>query len=97
MRLARRAAKVLLILIVLCEMLVAWELWRHGPPMDMVVTSDKIRETGELSYKMVRVPVSAEDYTVLTVTIALQVALVWFLWWSRRKIAGSLAAKSQGE
>ena len=87
MRWARRAAEVLLILIVLCETGVAWQLWRHGPPMEMVVTSDKVKETGELSFKMVRVPLSASDYVVFAVVIALQVALVWFLWWSRRKIA----------
>ncbi|MGD0911329.1 MAG: hypothetical protein ABR928_05500 [Terracidiphilus sp.] len=85
MRLARFVAKVLLILIVLGEMLVAWELWRHGPPMDMVVTSDRVKEAGELSFKMVRVSPSASDWTILVVVIGLQVALAWFLWWSRRK------------
>ena len=34
MRLARLAAKVLMILVVFCETYVAWQLWRHGPPMD---------------------------------------------------------------
>jgi hypothetical protein len=86
MRPVRFAAKVLLILIVLCEMLVAWELWRHGPPMDMVVTSDKVKEAGELSFKMVRVPLSTTDWTMLVAVIALQVALIGFLWWSRRRI-----------
>lgn len=55
--------------------------------MDMVVTSDKVRETGELSFKMVRVSPSASDWTILVTAIALQVALVVFLWWSRSKIA----------
>jgi hypothetical protein len=87
MRRIRFAAKVLLILSVLCEILVAWELWRHGPPMDMVITSDRVKETGELSFKMVRVPPSASDWTILVVVIGLQVALVWFIWWSRRRIA----------
>lgn len=54
--------------------------------MDMVVTSDKVKETGELSFKMVRVPLSASDYVVFGAVIALQVALVWFLWRSRRKV-----------
>jgi len=93
MRLARLAAKVLLTLIVLCEMGVAWRLWRHGPPMEMVITSDRVKEAGELSFKMVRVPVSASDWTILVAVIGLQVALVWFLWWSRRKNAGALPAK----
>ena len=93
MRLARLAAKVLLTLIVLCEMGVVWRLWRHGPPMEMVITSDRVKEAGELSFKMVRVPVSASDWTILVAVIGLQVALVWFLWWSRRKIAGTLPAK----
>jgi hypothetical protein len=77
MRLARLAAKVLLILIVLCETGVAWRLWRHGPPMEMVAT-------GEQLFKWVRIPLSASDWTMLMVVIALQVALVVFLWWSRR-------------
>jgi hypothetical protein len=87
MQLARRAAKVLMILIVLCETGVAWQLWRHGPPMEMVVTSDKVKETGELSFRMVRIPLSASDWTTLAVAIVLQVALVGFLWWSNRRIA----------
>ena len=93
MQLARLVAKVLLTFIVLCETGVAWRLWRHGPPMEMVITSDRVKEAGELSFKMVRVPVSASDWTILVAVIGLQVALVWFLWWSRRKIAGTLPAK----
>jgi hypothetical protein len=61
--------------------------------MEMVITSDRVKEAGELSFKMVRVPVSASDWTILVAVIGLQVALVWFLWWSRRKIAGTLPAK----
>ena len=76
-----------MILIVLCEAGGAWQLWRHGPPMEMVVTSDKIKETGEVSFRMVRVPLRAEDYLTIIVVIALQAALVIFLWWPRRKIA----------
>jgi hypothetical protein len=87
MRLARGMAKALLIFIVLCEVGVVWQLWRHGPPMEMAVTSDKVKETGELSFKMVRVPLRAEDYLVLGVVLALQASLVGFLWWSGRKIA----------
>jgi hypothetical protein len=93
MRLARLAAKVLLTLIVLCETGVAWRLWRHGPPMEMVITSDRVKEAGELSFKMVRVQPSASDWTILVAVIALQVTLVVFLWRSRRKIAESLPAK----
>ena len=89
MRLARLAAKVLLTLIVLCEMGVAWRLWRHGPPMEMVITSDRVKEAGELSFKMVRISPSASDWTIFATVIALQVALVVFLWRSRRKIASS--------
>jgi hypothetical protein len=80
MRPARLAAKVLLTLIVLCETGVAWRLWRHGPPMEMVAA-------GEQSFKMVRIPLSASDWTMLMAVIALHVALIGFLWWSRRRIA----------
>jgi hypothetical protein len=86
-RLARQTAKALLILIVLCETGVAWQLWRHGPPMEMVVVSDRVKEAGELSFKMVRVPPSTSDWTILAAVIALQVALIGFLWWPRRRIA----------
>ena len=87
MRLARGVAKALLIFIVLCEIGVAWQLWRYGPPMKMVVISDRVKEAGELSFKMVRVPPSASDWTILAAAIALQVAVLGFLWWSRRRIA----------
>lgn len=89
MRLARGIAEALLIFIVLCEIGVVWELWRHGPPMKVVVISDRVKEAGELSFKLVRVPPSASDWTILAGVIALQVALVGFLWWSRRRIAPS--------
>lgn len=46
-----------MILIVVCEMGVAWHLWRHGPLMEMVAT-------GEQSFKMVRIPHSASDWTI---------------------------------
>jgi hypothetical protein len=87
MELARGVAKAFLIFIVVCEMGVAWQLWRHGPPMEAVVVSDKVKEAGEVSFKMVRVPPSASDWTVLAAVIALQFALVGFLSWSRRRIA----------
>jgi len=87
MRFARSAAKVLLAYIVLCELGVAWQLWRHGPPMEMVVTSDKMKEAGEVSFKMVRVPPSTSDWTILAAVIAPQVGLIAFLWWSRRRAA----------
>jgi hypothetical protein len=61
--------------------------------MEMVVTSDRVKEAGELSFKMVRVQPSASDWTILVVVIGLQVALVWFLWWSRHNIARTLPAK----
>jgi hypothetical protein len=77
----------MLILIVLCETGVGWQLWRHGPPMQMVVLSDRVKEAGELSFKWVRVPPSASDWTILAAVISLQVALIGFLWWSRRRIA----------
>ncbi len=51
-----------------------------GPPIDMVVTSDKVKETGELSIKMVPVSLSTSDWMMLVAVIALQVALVVFLW-----------------
>ena len=87
MRLARGVANALLIFIILCETGVAWQLWRHGPPMRMVVLSDRVKEAGELSFKMVRVLPGASDWTILAAVIALQVALIGFLWWSRRRIA----------
>jgi hypothetical protein len=87
MRLARGVAQALLIFIVLCEVGVAWRLWRHGPPVEMVAVGDRVKEAGELSFKMVRVPPSASDWTILAAVIALQIALLGFLRWSRRRIA----------
>ena len=90
MRLARGIATGLLIFIVLCEIGLAWQLWRHGLPMRMVVTSDRPKEAGEVSFKWVRILPSASDWTILAAVIAMQVALIGFLWWSSRRIARSL-------
>ena len=85
MRFARLTAKTLLVLFILCEVLFAWESWRHGPPM---VTSEwKEIKPGEVSFRMTQAPVTAHPYIVLTIVTALQVALFGFLWWSRRMIA----------
>jgi hypothetical protein len=85
MRFARRVVKVLLSILVLCEMYVAWQLWRYGLPTE--VTDVRETKPGEISFRLTPAPVSARDYLVLVVVIVLQVALVGFLWWSRRKIA----------
>lgn len=93
MRLARHLAKVLLTLIVICELGAVWQLWLHGPPIDMVTTSDKVKETGELSFKVVRLAPTASDWTILVVVIALQVAMIAFLWRSRAGGQGVRRAK----
>jgi hypothetical protein len=80
MRLVRLAVKVLLALITFCEALAALELWMHGPPMETGATAEQSFKTAQPS---------ASDWTILVAMVALQVALVVFLWWSRRKIAGS--------
>ena len=87
MQRVRLAAKVLLTLIVLCEAGVAWRLWRHGPPMEMVTT-------GEQLFKWVRIPLSASDWSIFAAVIALQVALAVFLWWSRGKICSVMLPKT---
>jgi hypothetical protein len=53
----------------------------------MVLTDERVTRDGGYSFKVARAPVSAHDWTELAVVIALQVALIWFLWWSKRKIA----------
>ena len=85
MRLIRLAAKVLLCILVLCDAYSALQLWKHGPRLMMA--DEKITKAGELSFKIARVPLSAQDYLLIVFVVALQVALIWFLWWSRRKIA----------
>jgi hypothetical protein len=85
MHLARRAAKALLVLFILCDVLFAWEWWRHGPPM--VASGGEEIKPGEVTFRMTPAPLTAHDYVVLAIVLASQVALVWFLWWSRRKIA----------
>ncbi len=68
MRLARRVAKILLSIFVLCEAYFAWQLWRHGPPM-MAIDVREIKP-GEESFRMIPVPLTAHDYLELIVVIA---------------------------
>lgn len=85
MRLARLTAKTLLALLSVCDVLFAWELWRHGSQM---VTSEwKEIQPGEVSFRMTRFPATAHDYAVLAFFIALQVAFIGFLWLSRERVA----------
>jgi hypothetical protein len=86
MRLARRVAKVLLIILVLFDSFSAWQLWRHGLPM--VTTGPVETRPGEVSFRMTPAPLSPLDYVVLVPMVALPVALVGFLWWSKTKISG---------
>jgi hypothetical protein len=69
---------------VLIDALCAWELWRHGSP---IMISEEEVKRGEASFRMTQAPLGAHDGAALIVLITLQVALVGFLWWSRRKIA----------
>lgn len=84
MRLICWAAKFLLSILILCDAYSALQLWKHGPRLMM--TDEKITKAGELSFKIARVPLSAQDYLLIVFVVAMQVALIWFLWWSRRKI-----------
>jgi glucan phosphoethanolaminetransferase (alkaline phosphatase superfamily) len=92
MRLIRWFAKVLLSILVLLDAYSALQLWTYGPPL--VITDSKMTKTGEYSFKVARAPLSAQDYLLIVFVIALQVALVWFLWWSKRKIVPVLRQNS---
>lgn len=85
MRMARRTVKALLCILVLCELYVAWQLWRHGLPM--LATGVQETKPGEVSFGVSHAPISAQDWLVLVLVLAIQIALVWFLWWSRRRAA----------
>ena len=84
MRVARRVAKILLSLMVFIDALCGWELWRHGPPM--TISGEEVKH-GEASFRMTQAPLGAYDYVALIVLISIQLALLAFLWWSRRRIA----------
>jgi hypothetical protein len=84
MRFARQSAKALLVILFFCEVLAAWELWRHGPLM--VVPGAVETKPGEISFRLTRTLPSPYDYAALVAVIALQVGLVAFIWWFRRKI-----------
>jgi uncharacterized membrane protein (UPF0182 family) len=89
MRLARRLTMAFLTVILLCEAWFTWVLWVHGGPM--LVRDERVTKSGEYSFKVAQAPIGASDWAELAVVISLQVALVGFLWWSKRKIAGSEA------
>ena len=74
----RQIAKTLLISLVVLELLVCWELWRHGPPT--AVTDFKEIGPGEISFRMKPTAPSPLDYGVLTAVIAVQAASAGFLW-----------------
>jgi hypothetical protein len=50
----------------------------------MVWTDVPETTPGVVSFRVTRVPASTRDYVVLATLIGLQVALAWFVWWSRR-------------
>jgi len=52
----------------------------------MVATGVTDTKSGEAAFRMTPAPISVHDYLVLVFVIALQVLLVGFLWWSRRRI-----------
>jgi hypothetical protein len=85
MKVARQMAKAFLVLFFLFDALIAWQLWRHGPPM--VMSDWKEIKPGEVSFRMAKAPVAAHDYIALTIAVTLHVALLGFLWWSGKRIA----------
>jgi hypothetical protein len=92
MRLVRWFAKFLMSILILLDAYSALQLWAYGPPT--MTIDEKLTKAGELSFKIVRVPMSAQDYLLLVFVIVLHVALVWFLWWSKRRIAPMLRQNS---
>ena len=55
---------------------------------------EMVDSAGGQLFKWVRIPLSASDWSIFAAVIALQVALVVFLWWSRGKICGVMLPKT---
>jgi len=69
MQLARQAVNALLGIFIFLDLVCAWELWRHGPPM--VVTDFKEIKQGEISFKMTPAPFAQHVYITPIIVIAL--------------------------
>ena len=67
------ASKTRIAVVVLCEMLIGWLLWRHALPKYLVLAK----------FKVIRVPHVAEDYFALTIAVALQLVVFVFIRRSR--------------
>jgi len=82
MRLVWQLAKGLLAFLILFDVLAIYEVWRHGPSMMMSAESEL--KNGKVSFTLSPAPLPVPTIVIL---IALQIVLVAFLWWSKRKAA----------
>ncbi len=92
---ARQIAKTLLVSLLVLELLAAWELWRHGPPM--IVTDFKGIGSGAASFRMKPSAPGPSDYGVLTAAIALQAASSGYLWLTSGRYPRFIVASSDAD
>ncbi len=83
MRWFRRAAKGVLVILLLIDALAIYKFWKYGPPLVLIDgTSPK---PGVEVFKVSRVPWSTTDWAVLGGLIAAHLLVIYLIWLFRRR------------
>lgn len=82
MRGLRRAAKSVLVILLLIDALAIYEFWRYGPPI--VATGGASPNPGEAVFRVSKVPPSSGDWAILGGLIAAHLLVIYLVWLFRR-------------
>ncbi len=79
----RRAAKGVLLILLLIDALAVYEFWRYGPPI--AATNGTSPKPDELVFQVSRVPFSSGDWAILGGLIAVHLLVICLIWAFRRR------------
>jgi hypothetical protein len=82
MKLARQALKCILASLILCDLLIVWELYHYGPPIEFVSSQEAVPYA--VTFTVKRVSPSAQDWEILGALLSLHAVLIYGIWRSRR-------------
>jgi hypothetical protein len=88
MRRLKLAASSVLVILLLFDALLVNEYYRYGPPVKVEGIEGRL---GEAVFKVEKIPLSGQDWTMLVALITLHGFVIYVLWRLRRKIAATPA------
>ena len=82
MKMARQAMHFVLAILMLCDLLIVWEFYHYGPPIEVVSSQEVALDA--VTFNIKRVSPSAQDLEILGALLSFHAVLIYGLWRCRR-------------